>query len=85
MAVVNQWPAAKAKAKFAEVLDAAEKKGPQSILKNGKLKAIIVSPEQWDNHKQPTQSLAEFLLNSPLRGSGIKIERLKGKIRPVKF
>jgi hypothetical protein len=29
------------------------------------------------------ENLAEFLMNSPLRGSGLRIERLSGRMRPV--
>jgi prevent-host-death family protein len=85
MATANQWPTSEAKAKFAEVLDAADKHGPQTILKNGKRKSIVMSAEDFDRREKPKESLWEFFRNSPLRRSGIKIERIRSQPRPVKF
>ena len=73
-----KWAVAEAKAKFSEVVDLAQKKGPQEITKNGRPVAVVISMDEW-------RSLAEALLNSPLRGSGLKITRSKWKARPVQF
>ena len=39
------WTVAEAKAKFSEVLDRALSDGPQTITRNGKTTAVIVSAE----------------------------------------
>jgi len=49
--------------------------GPQTITRNGKPSAVIVSMEEWAHKTQRRGSLAEFLLNSPLRGSDLDLER----------
>jgi hypothetical protein len=57
--------------------------------RNGKLVADVASPEQQERHKkartQSARTISQFFRNSPLPGSGIKLERVKVKPRPVEF
>jgi len=46
-------------------------------LKSSLVDAAVMS------QRQPRQPLGQFLLESPLRGSGIKIERQKDYPRPI--
>jgi prevent-host-death family protein len=83
-----QWAVAEAKAKFSEVIEKAQKKGPQEITKNGRPVAVVVSMEEWKSEygtDAPKGSLAEFFQRSPLRGSGIKIGRVRLSPRHVDF
>ncbi|MGO4836236.1 type II toxin-antitoxin system Phd/YefM family antitoxin, partial [Rhizobiaceae sp. 2RAB30] len=48
---------------------------PQLITRNGKPSAVIVSAEEWARKTTRKGSLADFLLNSPLRGADIEIDR----------
>lgn len=73
---MSSWGVAQAKAKLSELVEQARTKGPQQITKSGKPVAVVVSMEEWKAEFRtdaPKGSLAEFLINSPLRGSGIKI------------
>jgi prevent-host-death family protein len=82
------WGVAQAKAKFSEVVEQAKTKGPQQITKGGKPVAVVVSMEEWKAEfgtGAPKGSLAEFFQNSPLRGSGIKIGRVRLDPRHVDF
>jgi prevent-host-death family protein len=76
------WTVAEAKAKFSEVLDRALSDGPQTITRNGKLTAVIVSVEEWARRAKRQGTLVDFFANSPLRGSGLEIERLKEVATP---
>jgi prevent-host-death family protein len=71
------WTIAEAKAKFSEVIDLAVSSGPQTITRNGRTTAVIVSAEEWSRRPKRTGTLAEFFAASPLRESGIQIERLQ--------
>jgi prevent-host-death family protein len=71
------WTVAEAKAKFSEVLDRALSDGPQTITRNGKTTVIIVSAEEWARRAKGEGTFADFFANSPLRDSGLEIERLK--------
>jgi prevent-host-death family protein len=71
---------AEAKARFSEVLEQA-RDAPQTITRNGKRTAIIVSVEEWERRKHRTGTLADFLAASPLRSSGLRISRAKDQPR----
>lgn len=77
----HQWTVAEAKAKFSEVIDKAESEGPQTITRNGRTTAVIVGAEEWERKTRRKGSLADFFSASPLRGSGLRIKRLRGRIR----
>jgi prevent-host-death family protein len=79
------WSVAEAKAKFSELLDRAETHGPQRVTRNGKPAGVVVSPATWAKKAAPLESLADFLDRSPLRGSGIEFERMRGKMRDFEF
>jgi prevent-host-death family protein len=77
---------AEVKARFSAVVEQALSEGPQEITRNGKQVVTVIATEELERLRKPKQSLAEFLLNSPLRGSGLKIpKRNRWKARPVKF
>src|SRR5450755_1370625 len=79
------WNVAEAKAKFSEVISRAESKGPQTVTRHGRKVAVIVSVEEWDRTKVRKGTLAEFFARSPLRGSGIDLERVKDGPRPLEL
>jgi prevent-host-death family protein len=80
------WAVAEAKAKFSELVEQALSEGPQEITRNGKQAVTVIATKELERLRKPKQSFAEFLLNSPLRGSGLTIpKRSRWKARPVKF
>jgi prevent-host-death family protein len=84
----QKWQLQTAKAKFSEVFRRARTEGPQHVVKHGKEEVVVIAQEEFDKLTQPgkpTQSLAEFLLNSPLAGSGIDLERRKDYGRKVEL
>jgi prevent-host-death family protein len=76
------WTLAGAKARLSEVIDRAQG-GPQTITRNGKPSAVIVSTEEWARKTIRKGTLAEFLLNSPLRGADLELERQHDTPRDV--
>ena len=81
----DTWTVAQAKAKLSEVIDKARHKGPQLVTRNGKGAVVVVDAAEWERIQKRSKrgSFADFLLNSPLRGSGIEATRLAGGLRPV--
>ena len=79
------WTVAEAKAKFSQVVEQARSAGPQTITRSGRLAAVVVSAEEWARKTQRVGNLAEFLADSPLRGSGLKVQRPKSGARPIKL
>ena len=79
------WGAAKAKAQFSAVLDKAETEGPQ-LVKRRKQKFLVMTEEQLAEElrlRKPKISMDEFLMNSPLRGSGLELARVNLRAREV--
>jgi prevent-host-death family protein len=76
------WTVAEAKAKFSEVVERAKRDGPQTITKNGRLTAVVVSVDEWERKAHRTGSLATFFAESPLRESGVVLERVKDEPQP---
>lgn len=70
----NSWTVAGAKARLAEVVELAQH-APQTITRNGRPSVVVVSAKEWLRKTRRKGTLAEFLLESPLRGSDINLER----------
>lgn len=62
------WQLQEAKNRLSEVVKAAEKNGPQVITVRGKETAVLVSMGTYKRMAGGSQSLSEFLTNSPLKG-----------------
>jgi prevent-host-death family protein len=79
----HTWTVAEAKAKFSELLEKAKSEGPQKISKHGRTTAVVVAAEAWERKAQRKGNLAEFLMSSPLRGSGLKLKRLRMRLHKI--
>jgi prevent-host-death family protein len=83
MAKRKSYGLAEAKARLSEVVQKAQTDGPQQITYRGRPAVYVVSAEEWVKKRKPKQNLWEFLRDSPLRGSGIDLERIRDYPRPV--
>ena len=79
----DTWTVAEAKAKFSEVIDRAETKGPQTVTRHGRTTVVVVAAEEWARKTKRTGSLAEFLAVSPLRRSNLRVHRKQDRPRKV--
>jgi hypothetical protein len=52
---------------------------------NGKPSAIVVSVDEWTRKTARKGALAEFLLNSPLRGAEVDLERPRDEPRDLRL
>ena len=64
-----------AEKKFVELVADASRGEPQFIKSNGVKIAVLISYEEYQRSTAQPESLATFLLNSPLRGSSIDLDR----------
>jgi prevent-host-death family protein len=76
-----KWKVAEAKAKLSEVIERAEKEGPQRITRHGEEAVVVVSAEEWARKAKRKGNLAEFFAESPLRGAELAVRRKKGRPR----
>lgn len=80
---LNSWTVADAKAHLSEVVESALKIGPQVITRHGKKAVVIVAVEDWERKTLRQGTLAEFFAASPLRNSGLDLERPEGGLRDL--
>lgn len=97
--LADRWTVAQAKARLSEVIDKARHGQPQEITRNGKRAVVVVDAALWERMSKPEEperpkwdgnladlkpgSMAEFFLNSPLRGANLEFERIKGGLREM--
>jgi prevent-host-death family protein len=81
----QNWTVAEAKAKFSEIIERAMSEGPQTITRHGRTAAVVVGAEEWQRKTKRAGGLAEFFAGSPLRGSRLKVRRLKGQPRKIRL
>ena len=51
--------------------------------RHGKRRVIIVSAKEWERQARRKENLVEFLAKSPLKRSGLEIERLRNRPRDI--
>ncbi len=71
----DQWPLQDAQDRLEDVVGQAVTSGPQKIMEQEQAVAVVMSVDEYKRLTKPTTSLMDFLMNSPLRGSGIDLER----------
>ena len=81
----NVWQLQDAKSKFSEMVERALADGAQIITRRGRKTVVILPFEEYERLTQRTDSLAQFLLASPLVGSDLKIERDKSAPRSLEI
>jgi prevent-host-death family protein len=77
------WTVAEAKAKLSQVIEEARTSGPQTVTRNGRSAVVVVSVEEWERRTKRKGTLADFFAASPLRNSGIDLERIRDKPREI--
>ncbi len=79
----STWTVAEAKARFSELIERAQSRGPQTITRRGRTAAVVVAADEWERKARRTGNLAEFFASSPLRGSGLDAKRTKDRPRKL--
>jgi len=69
------WQLQEAKSKFSQIVNLALAEGPQFVSRHGKDVVVILSVKEYQAALEPKETLLELLLNSPLAGSGLVVER----------
>lgn len=83
---MKTWQMQTAKARFSDMVRCAKQDGPQDITVHGKSVAVVLSREMFDRLSGSSQSLLEFMQQSPLYGcDDIEFERNQSLPREVEF
>ncbi len=87
-AIEREWQLQEAKARFSEVFRLARERGPQRVTKHGREAVVVLPAEEYARLAESEArkgSLVEFFAASPLRGSGIDLDRLPDFGRDIKL
>jgi len=79
----NIWQLQDAKSKLSEMIDQALSQGVQIITRRGKKTVVVMPFDEYERLTKHTDDLAQFLLNSPLAGSELDVERDKSLPRKI--
>jgi prevent-host-death family protein len=86
--VQQEWQLQEAKARFSEVFRLARERGPQRVTKHGREAVIVLPAEEYARLAGSVErhgTLADFFAASPLRGSGIDLDRTRDFGRDIKL
>lgn len=86
--IEQEWQLQDAKARFSELFRLARERGPQRVTKHGREAVVVVPAEEYERLTAPRagyRSLVQFFAASPLRGSGIDLERPRDFGRTIKL
>ena len=79
----NYWQLQEAKNKFSNLVDKAQRKGPQVVTKYGKDAVVVLSIEEYRKLTKPRKNLVAFFQSSPLADSNLDLKRNKELPRDV--
>ena len=84
--VPKEWQLQDAKARFSEVFRLARESGPQRVTKHGREAVVVLPAEEFARLTEAQArkgSLFEFFAASPLRDSGIDLDRPRDLAREI--
>ncbi len=81
----NIWQLQDAKNKFSNLVNKAQKNGPQIVTKHGRKTAVVLSFEDYKKLSKPKTDLLMFFQNSPVAKTDLKISRNKDLPRDVEI
>jgi len=82
-----QWQLQDAKNRFSEVVNEAERNGPQLVTRRGAKAAVVLSYEDYRklSAKGRGATLTDALLSAPKVRGGLKVERSRDRGRKVEL
>jgi prevent-host-death family protein len=78
-----RWQLQEAKARLSELVQSAQREGPQEITLRGTPAVVVVSKRDFDRMKKRKPSFIQFLRESPLAGSRLRVERNRSPVRDL--
>jgi antitoxin Phd len=84
---MKTWQVQEAKTHFSEVIERAQKEGPQTITRHGKPRAVVMSADEYDVMRRPKakkkRDFVDFLMSGGPKFENFEIERDKDTGRDI--
>lgn len=77
------WQLQEAKNKFSNLVERAQKEGPQVVTKHGKEAVVVISADDYRKLARPKINLHQFIRKSPLAGLDLDLYRDKKAPRNI--
>ena len=77
------WQLQEAKNRFSELVNRTLQEGAQIVTRHGQKVVVVLPFEEYERMVRPKDTLAEFLLRSPLAGAELQVERDRNLPRDV--
>jgi prevent-host-death family protein len=77
----RSWQVQEAKAKFSELIQETTSSGYQTITKNGKPVAYVISKEEFEAYVKPSKSLIDVFDACPYPEIDFDVDRIQDKTR----
>ena len=81
----DTWQLQDAKNRFSELVERTLKDGAQVVTRHGRKAVVVLAYDEYERLTRPAQNLAQFLLQSPLAGSELEIQRDRGLPGAIEF
>jgi prevent-host-death family protein len=81
----RSWQLQDAKNRLSEVVDEAERTGPQLITRRGKEAVVVLSVAHYERLTQSKEPLLDLLKRAPRIPGGLDVERSEDRGRDVDF
>jgi len=81
----NIWQVQEAKSKFSELIERTLSNGAQIVTRHGRKVAVVIPFDEYQRKCAHPNTLVEFLLTSPLRGTELHITREKSTPRKIEL
>jgi antitoxin Phd len=79
------WQLQEAKNRFSELVNRTLQEGAQIVTRHGQKVVVVLPFEEYERMVRPKDTLAEFLLRSPLAGAELQVERDRNLPRDVEI
>ena len=76
---MKSWQLQELKVHFSKIVKEAIIHGPQEIILSGELAIVVLSKQEYGKLKKPKSSFIQFMRQSPLVGSKLKLTRNSSK------
>jgi antitoxin Phd len=80
---MKEWQLQEAKARLSELVKKATNEGPQQITVHGTPAVVVISNDEYERLKRPSESFVRFMRKSPLYGLKLKLSRSQSSTREV--
>lgn len=79
------WQLQEAKQRFSELVERAQREGPQHVTKHGRAAVVVVAADEYERLTRPKRTLLELVRNAPEGFGELDLERVQDTGRDIEL